>query len=70
MKKIPGIFFIALMLLPGCTLDGPLTGKTDRYSLGMVQDEDPSKSSAEALFDMIAEGTAQRRVLGWIDRAT
>jgi hypothetical protein len=70
MKQASSIFILAVMLIAGCALDGSLQNGTEHYTISMIRNDDPSKSSAEALFDMISEGTAQRRVLGWIDRAT
>jgi len=70
MKRAPAMIILSIMLIAGCTLDGSLQNRTERFSLDMVQNDDPSKSYGEALFDLISEGTAQRRVLGWIDRAT
>jgi hypothetical protein len=70
MKRTPSIFILAVMLFAGCAMDGPFQHGTEQFSLDMVQNDDPSKSHAEALFDLVSEGIAQRRVLGWIDRAT
>jgi hypothetical protein len=70
MKKTPTLIIVAVVLIAGCAADGPLPNRAERFSIDMVQKDDPSKSYGEALFDMISEGSAQRRVLGWIDRAT
>jgi hypothetical protein len=70
MKRTPTLLILAVMLLAGCALDGPFQHGTEQFSLDMVQNDDSSKSHGEALFDLASEGIAQRRVVGWIDRAT
>lgn len=70
MNKALLLFVAAAVLIAGCTLDRPLADDAGRFSLDTVQKADISESYGEALFDTISGGLSQKRVIGYIDRAT
>jgi hypothetical protein len=64
------MFIFVVFLATSCVINGSFPITAEHFSVDTVEKDDPEKSYGEAVFDRISEGNAQRRAIGWKDRAT